>query len=303
MHPDWRPYLVRAKTRSLDGKAADDFQLPETARVPLLVSVRLPRTDHDREPTGRTRTFLFLSIAGVAASLLDARQVVVCENGQGSLGPSLIPGPWEFDFRGTHPGFTRRLAHLLHLVTGKRIPVEHPFLDHTKGDVLRRFSKPELRRALAVTNSCVRYPLRHKAVRPAMMCGVCGGCLLRRVSLVAAGHEDLERGERYFWKDLSALALAAGSVAGRTTDRDQRIAYQSALDMANLARLAERNGDSVSIRRVASEYAIARNVGMSDAVSHLQQLVQQHRRDWNAFVSKLGPESWIRILTGAEPDA
>lgn len=303
MRADWHPYLVRARTRSLDGKAIQDLKLPSSAQVPLLVDVRLPESDRDREPTGRTRTFLFLSIAGVAASLLEARQIAVCENGQGSLGPSLVQGPWEFPFRATHPGFTERFALLLRLVSGKAIPVEHPFLDQTKGDVLRQFSESEMKQALAITHSCVRYPMRHKGVRPAPTCGICGGCLLRRVSLIAADHLELERAERYYWKDLSAQTVGESSTMGRTTDRDHRIATRAALDMADLAALSSRDGDAVSVRRVASEYSAARGLRLEESHERLQALIRRHNEDWTKFVSTLGRGSWIRALIGAQHNA
>lgn len=303
MHPDWHPFLVRARTRSLDGRAVLDLKLPPTARVPLLVDVRLPSSAEEREPSGRTRTFLFLSIAGVAASLLDATQIVICENGQGSIGPSLVHSPWEFPFRATHPGFTRRFGLLLASVSQKPISIEHPFLGQTKGEVLRQFSTTEVKQALGVTNSCVRYPLRHKGVRPAPMCGICGGCLLRRVSLIAAGHADLEQSERYYWKNLSASTISASGTLGPTSDRDKSIAIRAVLDMADLAGLARRNGNAVGVRRVASELAAAGDLAANESRARLLTLLLRHDADWTQFISKLAPDSWIRTLTGAKQDA
>ncbi len=101
-----------------------------TRRVSVLLSMRV---GSHPEPTHRTRTFLFFTTAALAAKLAGVGRVVVMENGQGALGPSLVPLGDEWPYRATHPLFTSSLRDLLRAVWGGSAPsFEHPHLWHPR---------------------------------------------------------------------------------------------------------------------------------------------------------------------------
>ncbi len=200
---------------------------------------------------------------------------------------------------GNASGFLRRLEKLFASALGSTVQFEQPYLWQTKGRVLASMTNAEVRAAVEVTNSCSRYPMRHKGVRPALMCGICGGCLLRRASLIASGHSDLEKAERYYWGDLSAGNVTASANGAVTTDRDERVALRAVLDMQGLADLAAKGDESAALRRVTSEVSDSCGTSPSDSSERLVSLIRDHAEDWRQFVSHQGNSSWVRALCGA----
>jgi 7-cyano-7-deazaguanine synthase in queuosine biosynthesis len=298
-NPDLVPFLVRTQVRGSSLSKDKNEDLPESSRVPILVGFQFETSLRDKEPSGRTRTFLFFSIAAVAAQLLLTDRIVVCENGQGSLGPSLAPDAWENPFRSTHPVFSRMLGELFSKVLGRALRIEQPFLWRTKAEVLRELSSEELSAAVRQTKSCVQYPMRWKGVSPAFPCGICGGCLLRRMSLVGSGNDELESQEKYFWQKLSAPTLEAASVRVPTEERDRKVAIRSVLDMDRLARLAKDSHKSAAFRRLVFEISEADNLPESTVSENLIALLEKHAKEWKQFLDHVGRTSWIADLVMA----
>lgn len=259
------------------------------------VSVRLQMAPGDHpEPTNRTRTFVFFATAALAAKLAGVRRVVVMENGQGALGPSLVPTGDEWPYRSTHPAFTSSLHRFLQLLWGPRTPTfDHPHLWQTKAEVLRLAADGDGSPFWGDTHSCSRNLRRTKQVG-APSCGVCGGCLLRRCALAAAGVRARQGAETFVWHNLRAASLSAsGSVA--VTEHDENIAMTNVLNMRFMAELAS-SGSDPALLRVAAEVADAEGIGQDTAVGRLRRLVNQHRSEWIAFVDRLGSQSWVTQL-------
>ncbi len=255
--------------------------------------------DHP-EATYRTRTFVFFSTAALAARLAGVSRVVIMENGQGTLGPSLVPMGDEWPYRSTHPLFTASLHRLLRLVWEGDAPVfEHPHMWATKTEVLRAAAKaPESVDAWRETRSCSRGPKRHKGAAAPSSCGLCGGCILRRSSLVAAGFGEIEHNEEFVWKNLSQSTLE-GSGKFPVSDNDRSIAITNILGMRHLAEISTQP-PTLSVLRVAGEAADACGIDHADAVGRIARLVGQHRIDWNIFLDHLGPKSWVTELGGVQ---
>jgi 7-cyano-7-deazaguanine synthase in queuosine biosynthesis len=179
----------------------------------LSLPVSFSAKDHP-EPTYRARTFIFYTIAALAAVKVGATRVIIGENGVGALGPSMLPDGDECPHRTTHPAFTRRLALFINRVLGSQVTFEHPQRYSTKGQVLRR----------AVAHGVTGWEATHSCTRgrrdrlSGHACGVCGGCLLRRTAIRAVGMPDLP----YFW---------ATSRATLWTSAEQSRAAETSLTM------------------------------------------------------------------------
>lgn len=257
------------------------------------VPVRL-RSGHDREQSYRTRPFVYFIAAALAARLRGAPRVVVPEPGQGALGPSLIPYGNEHPYRGTHPGFTFRLRAMLKALWHQPVPeFEHPNIWKTKATLVREGVSTRNDGRWRETRSCSRDIARTKGlgVHPdTRQCGVCGNCLLRRLSLEANGLS----GETYFWNDLKSATLEAVRRNVKTSKLDREVATYAVLDLENLAR-AHYTDQSATLDLAAHEIAQGLGITVGSALKNLRKLLEDHRDEWDTFLETLPSASWVRV--------
>ncbi|WP_153135324.1 hypothetical protein [Paraburkholderia agricolaris] len=264
--------------------------------TPIPVSSNVNEPKH-AEPSFRTRPFLFDGLAAYAAVLSEGGEVVIPENGQGSLGGSLVRLGAEAPHRSCHPGFTTRLAHFFDCLTGKKVTFVHPALFHTKGQVLRSLLQvqPDSVAWLAEHPSC-SYDARHaNRGGKKVHCGVCGNCLLRRTSILAAGIVD---STDYKVSDLHAKSLEEAIVAD-----DKLLTLGSYKDIArNAARSMQRLADLSSSDkqyRVAAEaegLASYQRRSRSEVRDALDGMLEQHSHEWMDFLGHCGKSSWVALL-------
>ena len=266
------------------------------------VPFRLPRRGSKvrfREPSSRTRAFVFGAMAGVAASLLRAERIVVAESGQGSLGPWLTPTGNEAPDVRMHPAYTKSLGLLLSQVFNHRVQFDHPRLWSTKGETLTELSDAGLAQDWEKTRSCARDQRDLRSPGPRIQCGVCANCLLRRQSLAASGLRSSS--DRYFWSDLSAPTLQAAADGGsRATLNDERHARCGVLALAELAALGRSQQKCAPLGWAAEELAVVLGEPSAIVARRIQRLVLAHQSEWDSFVGSLGPSSfvsrWVRHL-------
>lgn len=252
---------------------------------------------HHAEPTFRSRPFLFDLLAGYGAGTAQPAYVVIPENGQGSLGGSLVPLGCEAPHRSCHPAFTAKLSKVIALMTGAAVRYEHPALFRTKGQVLKdlysRSSAPA--QAWLAHRSC-SYDARHSSQEGrAMHCGACGNCLLRRVSLLWAGVQD---STPYRAQNLHARSLleAFGEHPPKRLRALEDLALNSVRSMHRMANLA----DDVSGLRVQAEVAaLGRGLSLphKEVSDKMETFLNQHQTEWYQFLDYCGPNSWVAQLT------
>lgn len=279
---------------------AAELTLPDRKSL-VCGEVTLPGLDHP-ESSYRTRSLQFLVFAALAAVRTGAKRVVVPENGQGSIGISLLPLPDEPAPVGSHPALTRRLRSLLIEVWGTAPIFDHVNLWNTKGFMLQQLFKAGLDDRWHHTKSCARTLARNKGSLVAPECGACSNCVLTRLALHAAGHSFDERA-RYTFSDLNAASLEAAlspdrrSVAVNELDHD--IAVGGILLHEQLARRAEVRDSDPTLRTAVFE--LARDLELSEAVvrERVRELLSRHASEWRAFVGALAPSSWVaRVARG-----
>jgi 7-cyano-7-deazaguanine synthase in queuosine biosynthesis len=262
-------------------------------RVSLPVALA---TGKHAEQTFRSRSFMFSTLAGLAAAMSNAEAIFIPEAGQGALGPSLVPVGQESPHRGSHPKFSQFMMAFFQAFWGKAISIQHPQLWRTKGEVLALLQSKDLQHGWEKTTSCSRdqrvtSTARHKKIQ----CGICSGCLLRRMSLFSAGYNDPN--SNYFWDDLAASTLekALCSDARRTVSpNDRDIAVHAVLAMEELARQADLPADHPGHQKALIDSG--GDQAKKDSGNHnpLTRLLTAHKTEWRAFTDSLGKDSWIR---------
>lgn len=262
---------------------------------PPVISVAARVNEPKRaELSFRTRPFLYDSLAAYAAVLSGGGDVLIPENGQGSLGGSLVRLGAEAPLRSCYPGFTSRLSAFFRHLTGQEVNFRHPALFRTKGQVLKELMKhrPQSSVWLKAHPSC-SYDARH-AHRGGerVHCGVCGNCLLRRMSLHAAGISDCT--------PYKVNNLAAASIEEARVDGDEEPVLRSYHDIArnavrSMQRLADQIGPDGRYRVAAEVENLVPLLALSrtEVQEALNCMLQQHSREWMEFLECCGGSSWV----------
>lgn len=262
------------------------------------IPYKLKKKVRNPETSARNRGFRFALVSGVASYICKAEQIVIPESGQGALGPVLAPVAHAYPDYRNHPAFLRRMERFLGALFEHEIRYTFPRLWHTKGQTLAAYlnlgtDNGEWKR----TRSCWKSAQWSSVDNRFRQCGVCAACMLRRLSVHAAG--QVEADDTYIASDLSAADLK--SSVPETFDKLNRsfreYAIAGALHLDHLADLAGHDG-RVVLRRQA--LALAETLGMSatQAEQNLKAMIDQHAAEWRAFVATLGERSflhdWVR---------
>lgn len=141
--------------------------------------------------TMRTRSFNFLALAAVAASVVNvvrgtqSIQLTVPENGFIALNPPLTPRRvGSLSTRTTHPYFLKKIQSIFDFI-GMGVEINNPYEFKTKGEMFAEcLDQPTLVRVASETMSCSNWK------RKRMACGRCVPCLIRRASFDRAGVAD-----------------------------------------------------------------------------------------------------------------
>tara|TARA_R110000868_G_scaffold410363_3_gene698187 strand:+ start:1291 stop:2619 length:1329 start_codon:yes stop_codon:yes gene_type:complete len=257
-------------------------------RIPFKV-----RGSRGRESSFRSRGFQFAAITAIAAHLAKIERVVVPESGQGALGPAFLPPYGVYrDYR-NHPAFFRLMEKFLNVLLGGGVRFEQPRLWSTKARTLEAFLALPSRENghLRSTRSCWQQRSIVN-VGGRKQCGLCAACLLRRMSLHAAG--VTEQDDTYVISDLGApsAAEALANIASEV-DREIMIEYGTAgvRHFHDLAQMAA--WDDGKIRVHVSEVATALGATNDETNKNLRLLLKQHADEWAAFVTSRGEKSFL----------
>lgn len=262
--------------------------LQSGAETASLLSIpRRFHAGHPREKTYRTRPFVYFSMVGIAAATLGVKAVVIGENGQGALGPSFAKFGNEWPFRSAHPGFVSRLQKYLTLLFNVPVRFDQPQLWRTKAEVLAELRERGLLAGWEATTSCSARPLQkggHSA------CGVCGGCVLRRVALRASAITSNYGSAFEFGSPQLTIATLAGD-AKPMSPNTREILTRAALSMEHFALLCDR-GDHSQI--VAREVRDIPHSDPFDTAERVVRLSRKHAAEWYSLLESLPQDAWLR---------
>jgi hypothetical protein len=251
----------------------------------------------------RSRGFKFGIVSALAAHLAEAQRIILPESGQGALGPTLVPlGQMYPDYR-THPLFLRRMERFLAALLKRSLTYELPRLWSTKGETLVAHlnGKEGDKTAWLDTLSCWQQN-RHIGVNEkARQCGICAACLLRRLSVHAAG--QAEPNTAYVWENLSAASFEEGAAPDfdrkKITGAMRTYAIAGALHLDHLAEF--RTSPANKLELDLNVFQLARACGLSEEETHakLDRLLAKHEEEWRNFIASLGPDSFLRQWVAA----
>ena len=252
----------------------------------------------NKDSTARSRGFKFALVTAIAAHLTDAQEIVIPESGQGAIGPAIVKVGHAYpDFR-NHPQFTYRMERFVAALFGSSARYVFPRLWFTKGETLKAYVDLTGEQKWRDTKSCWRGNQWSSVNKKYRQCGACAACLLRRLSVHAAGFS--EPNDTYICEDIGAASLSEAvekSFSRRSAAFDQ-YAIAAALHLDHFAALA--GPDSVPhVRRHALLLSQALNQSQAETFQNLQGLVSRHANEWKLFREHAGDRSYLNHWTAA----
>ena len=285
--------LIRVR---LGSKTSDARGLPHRhpfTSVPYRVR---PGAKDFVESSARSRGFKFALISGLAAYLAKAGQVIVPESGQGALGPALVTVGQAYEDYRSHPLFTDRMEKFLFALLGHQVRFRFPRLWYTKGETLTKFMKEcDEAATWQETWSCWQQTRQVSVDKKKRQCGICAACMLRRMSVHAAGL--IEPKHSYVWENLAASTFKAGAAPSfpknKMTGKLRQYAIAGSLHLDHLAGLLD---SPANLRTLAlNAFQLSRSLGLpeADVRVKLDRLLVQHGSEWKGFMNSLGQESFV----------
>jgi hypothetical protein len=138
---------------------------------------------------------LFLTLGAVTALSAGTSELYIHENGVGAINlPYNATQVGTFNSRNVHPLSLLLMEKLASTLTGSPFVFQNPFLYTTKAQMCRHSAVRELASHIHTTFSCDGFPIQSKG-KP--QCGYCTSCVLRRVSLEAAGFSTYDPSSEY----------------------------------------------------------------------------------------------------------
>jgi len=281
--------LVRLGPKQIDRPKIGRRRLAFTT-----VPYKVPGRDFP-ETSGRSRGFKFATVSALAAYLSRAKRIVVPESGQGALGPVLVPHHAGGDYR-SHPVFLRKMERFMRALLHWNVRFEFPRLWFTKGQTLQAAIAAGPETAWRKTRSCWQPSTQMSSENKRRQCGYCAACMLRRLSVHAAG--EREEAGTYMLDDLSAVSLAAGVPSEFSSSKlgtaQQNYAVAGPLHLDHLAELAHRREKPRSYGRQMRELARALDADEAEVQHRTGAMLERHAAEWSAFLGSLPATSFIR---------
>lgn len=270
----------------------------------IAVPYRVHQNNDPRESSGRSRGFKFAVLTGAASYLSETSTIIVTESGQGALGPALVPTAHAaIDYR-NHPIFFAQMKKFLSALFERKFYFEIPQLWNTKGETLKYFmnisTDPNVWQQ---TRSCWRGARQVSFEGNHRQCGICAACLLRRMSVHAAGLIESE--DTYFWNNLNVGSFELGAVKNAGEIHDMKSHRQSAAGgmahLRDMAELRKKPNEAINLRLHAVQVANALDLPKEEIMSKQNLLLEKHEHEWEAFLNSLDSKSFlIKWAKGAD---
>ena len=258
---------------------------------PAHVAVRIFKDkEMGREPSQRSRSFLFVALGATVAKMVGLNSVRFYENGVVSLNlPVCEQVVGARATRTTHPRVLQGFQKLLSLVSSAPFIVENPFLWRTKAEIIDGIVKAGCGPLITPSISCSH---TWEATLDHPHCGTCSQCLDRRFSIVAAGAEQFDPPEHYK-VDIFSQALPEDA------DRIMGAAY---LERANVFRNIPDGVQLIVRYPQVAEVLRFLDLDRPSAAARILDLHKRHgeevRRAAQEMLRRRGEEIFTRRLPG-----
>jgi hypothetical protein len=214
-----KPILVShwplSRTKSRQSRLIESLKtrMPQWRFPAVQALVHLHGADSP-EPTQRTRSFLYLSLAAVVAKQLNIQKIRAYENGVVALNlPIWRQSVGAMDTRTVHPKFLVQYADFLKRLLSWTGQIENPFFFKTRAEVAQVIHRCGLAELIEATTSCSRVYWMSESTPH---CGVCSQCIDRRFSLRVAGLENYDP-DRLYENDVLRESMSAIEARGNWT--------------------------------------------------------------------------------------
>jgi hypothetical protein len=140
----------------------------------------------EKEHTQFSRSFLYLTMGATLALTLGIDKEFICENGIMALNIPLTVARITNNTRTVHPKFLVMYQELLDSLFGHCVSICNPFVERTKGEVVRLLDSNGYRDLVKIAVSCPNItPLRWEGVETSKIrhCGTCLPCTIRRIAI------------------------------------------------------------------------------------------------------------------------
>lgn len=217
---DHRPLLVSHRSYAVIDRRQRDLVARLNSDAPVCQHIQFwvhLRGREDREPSQRSRSFLFLAVAAVLARQFGIGQIHVFENGILSINLPIAPQVvGTMASRTTHPRFISEMHGLYRSLYGSVITIDQPFLLKTKRQIVELLQDAKREALIEFSSSCT-HPYWRSALK--QHCGICSQCIDRRFAVEAAGlgESDKTYERDIFTEPMSAMpreAEARGLIEG-----------------------------------------------------------------------------------------
>jgi 7-cyano-7-deazaguanine synthase in queuosine biosynthesis len=159
------------------------------------------------EQTQRSRSFLFLALAGAVCHQSKLTDIFVCENGIVTFNvPRSGQNAGTMLSRSTHPRFIREFQDLLTEVFGRPFSISNPFVFMTKNQVAQNLLGSGCEDLIKASVSCAH---TQQATTLHPHCGTCSQCVDRRFALADKSLNHLDSLDSYE-KDIFVDELKEG---------------------------------------------------------------------------------------------
>lgn len=232
------------------------------------------------EQSQRGRGFLFLTLGAVTAITTGVSELAVYENGIGAINlPYDASQLSAANSKSVHPVALLRMSDFVTALQGRQFTFKNPFLYNTKGEMCGESAVQSVSAYLPQTFSCDGFPVQ---VRNKPQCGSCTSCLLRRLSLHAAGLATFDPSGAY----------VADLLAGKTSERQLRYLRVMEWQYQKIKRLL--NSESPWLR-LTIEFPNLKSIcaelsGSSDSESDIQRslltLYGRYVDEWERFPAR-----------------
>ncbi len=259
------------------------------ATVPYTVSAR-------GEASARSRGFKFALISSIAAYLTEAGEIIVPESGQGAFGPALVTAAHAYPDYRNHPLFLNRVERFLTALFERPFKFSAPRLWHTKGETLKAYASLPGINAWRDTKSCWRGAQWSALNGKLVQCGICAACMLRRMSVHAAGLEEPEG--TYVCDNLTVgtIDAAVHKDFKRMSPAFREYAIAGTLHLDHLADMAAPD-NRAAIERHAIITAPSLGMTANEVHALLQGVLERHAAEWGLFIKNAGARSFLRQWT------
>jgi hypothetical protein len=202
---------------------------------------------------------------------------------------------WE-DYR-SYPLYTDRMQNFLKALLNRNIRFRYPQIWQTKGETLKEYITKcdDSHSSWMSTISCWQQSRQVSVDGRARQCGICAACMLRRLSVHAAGLS--EPNINYAWEDLTADSFEAGVSSGfkkeRITNAMREYAIAGTLHLSQIASLIDSKENIQMLEMRALELSKSLNLPVDETKVKLNRFLRQHKFEWEQFLNSLGPKSFV----------